>query len=270
MSGKKIEERLEEDIHLIREFISDKVEKSGSEGGVLGVSGGLDSATVLKLSIDALGKENVHSVIMPESTSPEEDMRDARWLGKRWDIEYDEIDIDPILERFPASSEEKLPFANLKARVRGCIEYYIANEENKLVIGTSNKSELLLGYTTKFGDSAADFFPIGDVYKTRVRKLAKTIGVPERFLDKVPRAGLWEGQTDEDELGYGYEVIDEVLKGIEAQRPLDEIAKNNGVSKKAVEDVKDNINNTAHKRKFPVVLKLRNRTIGDDWREYTQ
>lgn len=260
---------LDESIHLMKEFISDKVETTGTEGVVMGLSGGLDSATVFKLSIDALGEERVHPIIMPESASPEEDMRDARWLADKWNVEYEEINIDPILEQFPADPEKKLPYANLKARVRNCIEYYFANEEKRLVIGTSNKSELLLGYTTKFGDGAADFLPMGDVYKSEVKKIAEKIGVPDRFLTKVPRAGLWEGQTDEDELGHCYEVIDKVLRGIEAQRPIDKIADNNGVSNSAVEDVKSMIDRSTHKRRFPTVLKLRSRTVGDDWREFT-
>lgn len=261
---------MEEDIKLIKKFISDKVEKTGTEGVVLGLSGGLDSITVLKLSIDALGKERVHGIIMPESASPEDDMKDARWIAEEWGIEYDEIDIDPILEKYPGDAKERLPYANLKTRVRSSIEYYYANVEDKLVVGTSNKSELILGYTTKYGDSAADFLPIGDVYKSDLRVLADRIGVPERFLDKVPRAGLWEGQTDEKELGYTYKEIDEVLKGIEKQEDLKKIAEKNGVSKKTVKDVKDMIDSTAHKRKFPTVLKLRSRTVGQDWREFSQ
>ncbi len=261
---------MEENIELIRKFISDKVEKTGAKGVVLGLSGGLDSATVLKFSIDALGEERVHCIIMPESASPEEDMEDARWIAEKWNVEYDEIDIDPILETYPADPEERLPYANLKTRVRGDIEYYFANVENKLVIGTSNKSELLLGYTTKYGDSAADFLPIGDVYKSNLQELAERIGVPERFLDKVPRAGLWEGQTDENELGHTYKEIDEVLKGIEKQEPLERIAEKNGLSTGTVEDVKEMIENTSHKRKFPTVLKLRSRTVGQDWREFSQ
>lgn len=261
---------MKEEIKLIKKFIADKVEKTDTGGVVLGLSGGLDSTTVLKLSIDALGKDKVHGIIMPESASPEEDMRDARWIAKKWDIEYDEYKIDPIMQCFPATPEEKLPYANLKARVRACIEYYVANVERKLVIGTSNKSELLLGYTTKFGDSAADFLPIGDIYKSDVKKLAEKIDVPERFREKVPRAGLWEGQTDEDELGHTYKEIDEVLKCIEAQEPLEKVAEKNGVSKETVKDVKDMIESSVHKRKFPTVLKLRSRTVGIDWREFSK
>ncbi len=263
-------EPLKEDITLIHKFISEKVKEAGATGVVLGLSGGLDSTTVLKLSIDALGEDKVYGIIMPESASPEEDMEDARWIAKKWDVDYKEINIDPILECFPAEPENKLAYANLKTRVRTSIEYYTANSENKLVIGTSNKSELLLGYTTKFGDSAADLLPVGDVYKSDLRKIARKIDVPERFLEKVPRAGLWEGQTDEDELGYSYKVIDEVLKSIESQEPLKRVAEKNGITENAVKDVKKMIQNSVHKRKFPTVLKLRNRTIGVDWREFTQ
>lgn len=263
-------EKIEENIGLIHKFIKDKVEEANATGVVLGLSGGLDSTTVLKLSIDALGKDRVYGIIMPESASPEEDMEDARWIAEKWDIEYDENNIDSILDCYPASPENRLAYANLKARVRTSIEYYTANKEDKLVIGTSNKSELLLGYTTKFGDSAADFLPVGDVYKSDLRKIARKIDVPERFLEKVPRAGLWEGQTDEDELGHSYKTIDEVLKSIEDQEPLERIAEKNGVTEDAVEDVKEMIHSSVHKRKFPTVLKLRSRTIGLDWRETNQ
>ena len=262
--------QLNESIKIIKEFIKDKVEEINTDGVVLGLSGGLDSSTVLKLCIDALGKERVHCVIMPESASPEEDMDDARWLVDKWRIKSEEINIDPILDGFPVDSKKKLAYANLKARIRMCMEYYYANIENSLVVGTSNKSEILLGYTTKFGDSAADFLPIGDVYKTDVRQIAEKIGVPERFLNKVPRAGLWEGQTDEDELGHTYDEIDKVLKGIEKQKDLNKIAEKNGLNTESVEDIKNMVVKSAHKRKLPTIVKLRNRTVGKDWREFNQ
>lgn len=265
----RLNDSLDEEVTIIREFIRDKVDKTGAEGVVLGLSGGLDSATVLKLCIDSLGGEDVHCVINPESASPEEDMRDARWLSDEWGVEVDEIGIDGILERFPVDPEKKLPYANLKARVRMCIWYYLANVEHKLVVGTSNKSEILLGYTTKYGDSAADFLPLGDMYKSDVRKLAEAIGVPERFLDKVPRAGLWEGQTDEKELGYNYEEIDEVLKGLEDLKSFEEIAEKNQLDEESVKEIENMVKKSAHKRKIPTIIKLRNRTVGLDWYEYT-
>lgn len=261
--------QLNESIKIIKEFIRDKVEKINSEGVVLGLSGGLDSSTVLKLCIDALGEEKVHCIIMPETASPKADMEDARWLVDEWGVNSEEININSILEGFPVNHDEKLAYANLKARVRMCLEYYYANIENSLVVGTSNKSEILLGYTTKFGDSAADFLPIGDVYKTDVRQIAEKIGVPDRFLDKVPRAGLWEGQTDEDELGHTYDEIDKVLKGIEKQKDLSKIAEKNGLTTESVEDIKNMVEKSSHKRKMPPIVKLRSRTVGKDWREFT-
>ena len=262
--------QLNENIKIIKEFIKDKVKKTSADGVVLGLSGGLDSSTVLKLCIDALGKEKVHCVIMPESASPEEDMRDARWLVEKWGVNSEEININPILESFPVNPDKRLAYANLKARIRMCLEYYFANIESSLVVGTSNKSEILLGYTTKFGDSAADFLPMGDVYKTDVRQIAEKISVPDRFLDKVPRAGLWEGQTDEDELGHTYDEIDKVLKGIEKQKDLTKIAEKNGLDPESVEDIKQMVTRSAHKRKQPTIVKLRSRTVGKDWREFTE
>lgn len=260
---------MDEYIKVIQKFIADKVEKVGADKVILGLSGGLDSATILKLCIDSLDVEKIYCIIMPERASPPEDITDARWLVKLWNVEWDEINIDDILKHFPADPDEKLAYANLKARVRMCIEYHAANVRNGIVVGTSNKSELLLGYTTKYGDSASDFLPIGDVYKSEVRELAERIGVPERFLEKTPRAGLWEGQTDEDELGYSYDVLDKVLKGIEAMKPLEEIADQNGISMEDVQNIKYRVERNAHKRKIPTIVKLRNRTIGLDWREFS-
>ncbi|MFW6041189.1 MAG: NAD+ synthase [Thermoplasmatota archaeon] len=260
---------LDEYITIIHEFIRDKVDKTNSQGVVLGLSGGLDSATVLKLCIDSLGRDKVHCLIMPEKASPEEDMRDARWLAEEWGVNYDEIDIDKIMRVFPAVKDKRLANANLKTRIRMCVEYYHANISDKLVIGTSNKSEILLGYTTKYGDSAVDFLPIGDLYKSEVKDLAARIEVPSRFLDKIPRAGLWEGQTDEDEIGYTYKVIDKILEGFEKNRSLEDISKNNGVSLKAVRDIKRMVLKSAHKRKIPTICKLRIATVGKDWREFS-
>ncbi len=265
----KSTEELDEYITIIKEFIRDKVEKTGSKGVVLGLSGGLDSATVLKLCIDALGPEKVHCIIMPESASPSEDMDDARYLAQKWKVPTEEIRIDGILNSFPAEEEEKLAYANLKARVRMCIEYYFANVEDKLVVGTSNKSEILIGYTTKYGDSASDFMPIGDIYKSELKELAHRLKVPRRFIEKVPRAGLWEGQTDEKELGFTYEEIDQILKGIEAMEDVKTIAERNGITVDIVEDIKGMVKKSAHKRKIPTIVKLRNRTVGLDWREYS-
>lgn len=262
-------QRYEEYIQVIHEFIQDKVKKTGAEGVVLGLSGGLDSATVLKLCVDALGKEKVHCIINPEDASPEEDMEDAPWYAEELDVRCEEEPIDELMEVSPAEPDEKLPYANFKARMRMCIWYYHANVESKLVVGTSNKSEILLGYTTKYGDNAADFLPMGDIFKSEVRDIAEIIGVPERFLNKTPRAGLWEGQTDEKEIGYPYDEIDQVLKELQDTREVEKIAERTGFDTEEVQDIKDMVYQSAHKRKIPTIAKVRGNTVGIDWREFT-
>lgn len=261
--------QMEEQLKIIKEFIRDKVQKTGSEGIILGLSGGLDSAVVLKLCIESLPKSSIHCLIMPEETTPQVDMEDAKSLADDWGVTWDEIRIDDMVNSFPLSRDGKLAEGNLKARIRMCLEYYFANLENKLVVGTGNKSELLLGYTTKYGDSASDFLPIGDIYKTDLRSFAAYIGVPDKIIQKTPRAGLWEGQTDEGELGYSYQELDGVLKGLESLASVEEIAARTGMQVKHVEDISERVFRNAHKRKFPPVLKLRSRTIGVDWREFS-
>ncbi len=260
---------MELQLKIIKEFIRDKVEKTGAEGVVLGLSGGLDSAVVLKLCLEALSPEQVHCLLLPEEATPDIDTEHARKMAEEWGVPFTIIDIGPVIDTFPIEQEYKLPLANLKARVRMCMEYYYANLENKLVVGTSNKSELLLGYTTKYGDSASDFLPIGDIYKSDLGELAEYIGVPSHIIKKVPRAGLWKGQTDEKELGYSYEELDAVLKGIEVNASDQEIAEKTGMKISEVEEIKKMVAKGAHKRKFPTILKLRSRTVGIDWREFS-
>ncbi len=266
---KAFDDTIDEQIVIIKEFIRDKVDKTGAKGVVLGLSGGLDSAVILKLCLDALSPKQVYCLIMPESATPDKDTEDAKWLAEKWDVPYEVIDINNILESFAADADDKIAIANLKARIRMCLEYYHANVKNFLVVGTSNKSELLTGYTTKYGDSAADFLPIGDIFKSDLDALAEHIDVPERFRQKPPRAGLWEGQTDEKELGYGYEELDSVLKGLESLASVEEIAKRTGMAEEDIHKIKEMVVKSAHKRKIPPVLKLRKRTVGLDWREFS-
>ncbi len=264
---KGLDDHIDEQIVIITEFIRDKVDKTGAEGIVLGLSGGLDSAVVLKLCLDALSPRQVHCLLMPEEATPAVDTRDARELAEEWNVPFTIIHIGSVLEAFAPDTNRKIPLANLKSRIRMCMEYYYANLENKLVVGTSNKSELLLGYTTKYGDSAADFMPIGDVFKSDLEALAERIGVPEKIRKKPPRAGLWEGQTDEGELGYSYRELDSVLKGLESLASVDEIVQRTGMKEDDVRKIKGYVEVSAHKRKIPTVLKLRSRTVGIDWRE---
>ena len=181
------------------------------------------------------------------------------------------VDITALVRAFKdllqIDPEGNVALGNVKARVRMIVLYDTARRENRLVMGTGNKSELLCGYFTVFGDGGADFLPIGDLYKTQVREMATFVGIPERIVRKIPTAGLWAGQTDEDELGVTYEVLDRVLLGMELRMSPEDIAERAGVPIETVEHVERMHRATIHKRKPPLIPKVGIRTIGLDWRE---
>jgi len=198
-------------------FISRSVSGSGANGAVIGLSGGIDSALTLFLTVSALGKENVLGLLLPEKgISSKQDIDDAAEVANILGIEYKIIEISPVLASFSSAipvfdSRAKTANGNLKARTRMCILYYHANLMGRMVVGTGNKTELLLGYFTKYGDGGVDIEPIGDLYKTQVRGLSKYMGIPARMIEKIPTAGLWPGQTDESELGVSYDMADQIL-----------------------------------------------------------
>jgi NAD+ synthase len=198
-------------------FISSKVSGSVANGAVIGLSGGIDSSLTAYLTVSALGKENVLGLLLPEkSISSKQDIDDAIEVANILGIDYKIIEISPILASFSSAipvfdSKAKTANGNLKARTRMCILYYHANLMGGMVVGTGNKTELLLGYFTKYGDGGVDIEPIGDLYKTQVRSLSKYMGIPARIIEKTPTAGLWPGQTDESELGVSYEMADQIL-----------------------------------------------------------
>ncbi len=198
-------------------FIDAKVREAGAEGAVIGLSGGIDSALTAYLSVEALGKQNVLGLMLPEKgISDAEDLDDAVEIAKILGIAYEIVEISPVLNSFSSvipvfDINEKIANGNLKARTRMCILYYHANIMNRLVIGTGNKTELLLGYFTKYGDGGVDIEPIGGLYKTQVRELSRHMRIPSRIINKTPTAGLWPGQTDESELGVSYELADKIL-----------------------------------------------------------
>jgi NAD+ synthase len=203
---------------LIVKFINDRVEAAGAKGAVLGLSGGLDSATVAFLAARALGPDRVLALILPEyGVTPKEDREDAREVASILEIKTREIDISKILgcysEVLPTAGAPSVVNGNLKARVRMTILYWHANLLGRLVLGTGNKTEIMLGYSTKFGDAAADVLPIAGLYKDEVREVAKSLGVPDRIVEKAPTAGLWPGQTDEKELGISYDDANAILRG---------------------------------------------------------
>lgn len=201
----------------ITHFIRSYAKQSGTKGAVIGMSGGIDSTLTTYLTVKALGRENVLGVIMPEkSLTPAHDVLDATEVGDILRIEYSVVEIANILDSFLYSipevvDSEIVATGNLKARIRMSILYYYANIMTRMVVGTSNRTELLLGYFTKFGDGGVDIEPIGDLYKTQVREMADYLKVPHHIIEKPPSAGLWPGQTDEEELGLSYGQIDKVF-----------------------------------------------------------
>ncbi len=205
---------LEKTKNDILNFIRTKVSESHTDGIVVGLSGGIDSTLAAYLACEAVGKDKVFGITMPSSTTPTEDNVHGIEIAERLGIEYKKIAIDSILNEFLSMTqleEDNLAIGNLKARIRMSIIYYHANAKNYLVCGTGNKSEILIGYFTKHGDGACDMEPIGDLYKTDVYRLSEFLDIPHEILDKPPRAGLWNNQTDEDEIGMGYNLLDRIL-----------------------------------------------------------
>jgi NAD+ synthase len=255
---------------IIKRFIADKVEETGADGVVLGLSGGLDSALTAKICADTLGKDRVHALLMPEiADKNDEDFRDALDYAKELGINHNVFEISSVVREFSsiAGKISKNALANVKARVRMTILYAYAYDRNLIVMGTSNKSELLTGYFTKFGDGGADFMPLGDLYKTEIREFASYMGVPERFISKAPSARLYPNQTDEGELGIDYDTLDCILKDIEKDMDDDGISKDCGTSLNEVERIRKMVRESAHKRKTPLIPKIGLRTVGWDWRE---
>jgi NAD+ synthase len=254
----------------IKDFIRQKVEESGGNGVVIGLSGGIDSATVSKLCADAVGPEKVLNLFMPSGASSRQDRQDAEGFCRQFGMEFKVVDIEPAVSTFrsmlPSPDCNKYA-GNVMARCRMIILYHHACMLGRVVMGTSNKSELLTGYFTKFGDGGSDFCPLGDLYKTEVRQLAEQIGVTRAIIDKVPSAGLWAGQTDEGEMGISYDELDQVLLGIERSMTNEEVAAETGIPLDKVERVWAMHKCSVHKRKTPLIPKLGIRTLGLDWRE---
>jgi NAD+ synthase len=237
-------------------FIRSSILGSGATGAVIGLSGGIDSALTAYLTVEALGKDKVLGLMLPEKgISTQTDIDDAVEIAKILGIDHNIIEISNVLSSFSSAipvfdRNTKTPNGNLKARSRMCILYYHANLMNRMVIGTGNKTELLLGYFTKYGDGGVDIEPIGDLYKTQVRGLSGSMGVPLKIIEKTPTAGLWPGQTDESELGVSYEMADRILTML-----FDEKKKISEVKSKfppeIVDKLAERISSSEHKRMMP-------------------
>jgi len=231
-------------------WLKKQVLKAGAKGIVFGLSGGLDSCVVAALAQEALGPRRVLALILP-CHSQKQHVAEAKAFAKRLKLKTKYIDLskayDSLVEVLPPAG--RLTKANIPPRLRMAVLYFFAKKSNYLVCGTSNKSELMAGYFTKFGDGGSDILPLGCVYKTRVRCLAKELKVPQEIIDKPPTAGLWPGQTDEAEMGITYRQLDDILARLESGRKQI-------FSRQKVIKVKRMVAASAHKRQGPAVCEL--------------
>ncbi len=252
---------------ILVSFIRDAVTKVSFHKAVIGLSGGIDSALSACLAVEALGAENVLGVRMPYRSSSEDSLADAQKVIDQLGIPSLTIPItamvEPLFEQFPDMSGMRK--GNIMARQRMIVLYDQSSAWNGLVIGTSNKTEALLGYTTLYGDSAAALQPIEDLFKTQVRQLAQAVAIPRSIQDKPPSADLWIGQTDEGELGYTYAEVDKVLYLlVEGRYSVDEAAAQ-GFDRDFVASVWRRVRMNHYKRTMPNVAKLSRRSIGHDF-----
>ncbi|MHA1198897.1 MAG: NAD+ synthase [Candidatus Heimdallarchaeaceae archaeon] len=240
--------------------IKQEIENASVQGAVIGLSGGIDSAAVAYLTALAIGKENVTLVHLPEKELSKNHTDDAKLIAHQLDIELKILEISNPLNEIsiilPQVNEDKMAKGNLKARIRAVFLYSIANLENKLVIGTSNKSELAIGYGTKFGDLAADMWPIGDLYKTELYEICKELGIDKKIIEKPPTAGLWENQTDEEEIGVSYEKLDKFLIGLENQIEEEKLTEDLELSSAQVDRIKNLVMKNKHKGVMPKICKM--------------
>lgn len=256
----------------LRRFIKEYVENAGADGIVLGMSGGIDSGTVAAVSSLAIGGSRVTGLMLPEKeTYNSKDIEDAKVVAEKFGLETQVCDITPALEGFYETipifdQADKLSKGNIKARTRMIYLYYYANKLNKIVCGSSDKSETMMGYFTKWGDVAADISPLMDLYKTQVRKLAEHMGIPPELAAKTSTPALWPNQLAETELGIKYETLDLILFGLERFMTTEEIAQQLSVKKPFVEKVKSRWLAVEHKRRLPLVPKVEYRTVGTDFR----
>jgi len=252
---------------ILTSFIHSEITRVGYQRAVVGLSGGIDSALSCWLSVQALGAENVLAVRMPYKTSSPDSLTHAQLVIDALGVQSLTIPItemvDPYLERFPEAS--RLRRGNLMARARMMVLYDQSEAFDGLVVGTGNKTEILLGYTTLYGDSACAINPLGDLYKTQVRQLSRDLGIPKEIVEKPPTADLWVSQTDEGELGFTYEEADKLLYLLVDQRYSLEDCVAAGFSESFVKVVIERVRRNHFKRVLPPIAKLSNRTVGYDF-----
>jgi NAD+ synthase len=253
-------------------FIKEYVENAGAKGIVLGLSGGIDSATVAALSSLAIGGKNVLGLMLPEEENfSQKDIDDAKIVAEKFQLESSVCDMSQVMKsvykEIPIfDPKDRLVKGNLKARTRMIYLYYYANKLSKIVCGSSDKSETMMGYTTKWGDAAADITPIMDLYKTQVRMFAVHLGIPKALAFKPSTPALWPAQLAETELGIKYETLDLILYGLERFMTPQEIAGQLKIGESVVAQVKARWLANEHKRRMPITPKIGYRTVGIDFR----
>jgi NAD+ synthetase len=243
-------------------FLVTEIEKTGLKKAVLGLSGGLDSALVAALAARALGKENVTGILMPYKTSSSKSVEDALKVVENTGINSLRIEISAVVDTFSANNMTNPDFSrkgrlgNIMARTRMMTLFDFSAANGAIVLGTGNKSEIELGYFTMFGDGASAINPIGSLYKTDIFEFARFLGLPESVITKAPSADLFEGQTDEGEIGYSYIQMDPVIHAISDLQMNEDDIINEGFDEKLVKFVKTRINSMKYKRKVPIIAKI--------------
>jgi NAD+ synthase len=248
-------------------FIKEELSKFNYKKGILGLSGGLDSSVCASLAVEALGARNVIALIMPYGEAFSEEVEDAQEFARLLRIKSRIIDISPMVDAYFSKypSENRIAKGNKMARERMSILYDFSVREKALILGTSNKTELLLGYGTIHGDMASAINPLGDLYKTQIKQLARHLGIPKKIQKKAPTAGLWPRQTDEKEIGLSYEEIDAILfELVDKRMPRKEII-SSGHKAEDVDRIALLIKNSEFKRKLPPIPKISARTVGHDF-----
>jgi len=249
-------------------FVRDEVHKVGLKKVVLGLSGGIDSALVAFVAAEALGPENVHAICMPYKSSNPESEAHARLVAQACGVNFTVVPITTMVDAYFGMFPEadNMRRGNKMARERMTILFDHSAQLAALVLGTSNKTELLLGYGTLYGDMASALNPIGDLYKSQVWQLSEAMSVPRDVIDKKPSADLWAGQTDEEELGFSYRQVDELLyRMVDLRMTVNELMAE-GFGREFIDNIYSKVQNSHFKRRLPVIAKVSNRTIDRDFR----
>ena len=255
----KLDLNLKEVHNELVEFLRENFKKAGFSKAVLGLSGGIDSALVAYLLRDALGKENVLAIMMPYKSSNPDSLNHAKLVVEDLGINSKTIEITDMIDAYFKNEKEatSLRMGNKMARERMSILFDYSSKENALVVGTSNKTEIYLGYSTQFGDSACALNPIGDLYKTNIWDLSRYLKIPNELIEKKPSADLWEGQTDEQEMGLTYKEADQVLyRMLEENKTVEEVLAE-GFNKNLVDNIVRRMNRSEYKRRMPLIAKIK-------------